>query len=161
MRIMYAEEPMENPRSHQTMQHVIRQYVQPARSRGERTIQVRVGTVQKELGWNNRTPSIFSTLGSRKFQQEAGLELIDKQDGPPSGGPSTTVRFIYKILTAKTESRPSDPPTPNGAGLRELSGILAESYRQLGGGEQYLKSEREALRFPAEAHPRFDRRDEA
>jgi len=69
-----------------TKQYVISNYVNPARLKGEKTIQVRVGNLQKELGWTNRTPSVFSTLLSKDFQQEAGVELIEKRGGPPSGG---------------------------------------------------------------------------
>src|ERR1035438_4559922 len=113
----------------QTKRYVIATYVQPARQKGEKTIQVRVGNIQKELGWTNRTPSVFSTLLSpascwksldnrvgniqkelgwtnrtpsvfstllsRDFQQEAGVELVEKRGGPPSGGPSTTWQLVF------------------------------------------------------------------
>jgi len=128
-----------------TKQHVIARYVRPARLNGENVVQVRVGTVQKELGWTNRTPSVFSTLSSREFQQEAGLELIERKGGPPSGGPSTTVQFVFRLL--KEGERSPSPhsvakPLPNGAGLEKLYGILKDAYSGLGGGESYLKSER-------------------
>ncbi len=131
----------------QTREHVIAKYVRPARLNGESIVQVRVGTVQKELGWTNRTPSVFSTLLSREFQQEAGLELIERKGGPPSGGPSTTVQFVYRVL--KDGDRSASPqsvskPSPNGAGLMALYGILADTFKQLGGGEAYLKEERAA-----------------
>jgi len=37
-----------------------------------------------------------------------------------------------------------DKLIPNGAGLMDLAGILADAYRQLGGGEAYLRAERAA-----------------
>ncbi len=129
----------------ETKRHVITSYVRPARLKGANVIQVRVGTVQKELGWTNRTPSVFSTLSSKEFQQEAGVELIEKRDGPPSGGPSTTVQFVYRILDGSTAQKPSSRKSrtiPNGAGLEKLYGILADAYKELGGGEAYLKAER-------------------
>jgi hypothetical protein len=122
---------------------VISTYVEPARQRGEKTLQVRVGNVQKELGWTNRTPSVFSTLSSREFQQEAGVELIEKTGGPPSGGPSTTVQFVYQVLGEAGEAAPAAKVIPNGEGLMALYGILSDAYRQLGGGEEYLRRERE------------------
>ncbi len=128
-----------------TKKHVISTYVRPARMNGEKLIEVRVGTVQKELGWTNRTPSVFSTLSSREFQQEAGVELIEKKGGPPSGGPSTTVQFVYRLLDNNSlERSPSrgSKPAPNGAGLEKLYGILADTFAELGGGEAYLKAER-------------------
>src|ERR1700678_4782806 len=89
-----------------TKQHVIAKYVEPARTRGETTIQIKVGNVQKELGWTNRTPSVFSTLSSRQFQQEAGVSLIEKIGGPPSGGPSTTWKFVYEVLGEEAVGAP-------------------------------------------------------
>lgn len=127
----------------ETKRHVISTYVMPARMKGEKEIQVRVGTVQKELGWTNRTPSVFSTLSSKEFQREAGVELIEKRGGPLSGGPSTTVQFVYKLVDRKAGQRHSTQrPVPNGAGLEKLYGILAGTYKELGGGEAYLKAER-------------------
>jgi hypothetical protein len=126
-----------------TKRHVIATYVEPARKSGVDTIRVKVGSVQKELGWTNRTPSVFSTLSSRDFQEEAGVELIEKTGGPASGGPSTTVQFVYKVLDQQPANSPkAAKPTPNGAGLEKLYGILADSYAELGGGEAYLKAER-------------------
>ena len=127
----------------QTKRHVISTYVQPARQRGERTIRIRVGNVQKELGWINRTPSVFSTLSSKEFQQEAGVELIEKIDGPPSGGPSTTVQFVYQVLNEGDRNAPVEKVIPNGVRLMDLYGIFADAYKQLGGGEEYLRRERE------------------
>src|SRR5580658_823039 len=126
----------------QTKLHVISTYIIPARQRGEKTVQIKVGNVQKELGWTNRTPSVFSTLSSREFQNEAGVELIEKTGGPASGGPSTTVQFVYKVLGEPSRSPKAEKPLPNGAGLEKLYGILAKEFAQLGGGEAYLKAER-------------------
>jgi len=126
-----------------TKRHVIATYVEPARQRGERTVEVRVGNVLKELGWSNRTPSVFSTLNSQAFQREAGIELIEKRGGPSSGGPSTTVRFVYRVLDDVPATQGNAKVVPNGAGLLELYGVLADVYRELGGGEAYLKAERD------------------
>lgn len=129
--------------SETTRQHVLKKYVRPARERGENTITVRVGNVLKELGWTNRTPSVFSTLGSQAFHKEAGVELVERRGGPPSGGPSTTVQFVYRILDEPSSAEEARKVVPNGAGLLELYGILADTFRELGGGEAYLKAERD------------------
>lgn len=126
-----------------TKLHVISTYVIPARQRGERTVQIRVGNVQKELGWTNRTPSVFSTLSSKEFQQEAGVELIEKIGGPPSGGPSTTWKFVYQVLGEGEEMASTAKATPMKNGLRELYGICTETFNSLGGGEVFLRRERE------------------
>jgi hypothetical protein len=126
-----------------TKQYVISNYVNPARLKGEKTIQVRVGNLQKELGWTNRTPSVFSTLLSKDFQQEAGVELIEKRGGPPSGGPSTTWQFLFRVVDEADPASPASKVVPNGEGLMALYGIFADAYKQLGGGEEYLRRERE------------------
>lgn len=127
----------------QTKKHVISTYVKPARQKGEKTIQVRVGNVQKELGWTNRTPSVFSTLSSKDFQQEAGVELIEKRGGPPSGGPSTTVHFVYRVLDENAQAASQVKTISGGAGLKALYGLCAETFKALGGGEEFLRRERE------------------
>lgn len=133
-----------------TKRHVIAKYVNPARSRGQERVEVRVGNVVRELGLVNRTPSVFSTLSSQSFQHEAGLELVEKRGGPSSGGPSTTVQFIYRVLGRDRGQEPLRGPKD----LMSLYGIGAEVFRELGGGEEYLKRERESLQFPAEGRPR-------
>jgi len=127
----------------QTKRHVISTYVKPARLRGERTIQVRVGNVQRELGWTNRTPSVFSTLLSKEFQQEAGVELIEKRGGPPSGGPSTTWQFVFRVLGKAHKDASVAKSAPNGGGLLALYGICADMYRDVGGAEAFIRAERE------------------
>jgi len=126
-----------------TKEHVIANYVRPARLRGDRSVQVRVGNVLKELGWTNRTPSVFSTLNSQAFLKEAGLELVEKRGGPASGGPSTTWVFVYRLVDYAEAREAKTKVVPNGSGLLALKGILADVFRQLGGGEAYLKAERE------------------
>ncbi len=127
----------------QTKKHVIATYVTPARLKGEKTIQLRVGKVQKELGWTNRTPSVYSTLLSKDFQQEAGVELIEKNGGPPSGGPSTTWQLVFHVLDQGEKSAPDANAVPNEEGLMALYGLCAETFKALGGGEEYLRRERQ------------------
>lgn len=128
----------------QTKMHVISKYVVPARLNGEKTVEIRVGNVQRELGWTNRTPSVFSTLSSKEFQQEAGVQLIGKVGGPPSGGPSTTVQFVYRVLGEGERSNRTPDVIPDGEGLMALYGLCAETFKALGGGEEFLRRERES-----------------
>ena len=122
----------------QTKRHVIEKYVEPARTRGENKIRLRVGTVIKELGWRNRTPSVFSTLTSEEFQRQAGIQLVNKSGGPASGGASTSWDLTYRILDDPSPSRPRIK-----AGLLGLSGICADMYRRVGGAERFIRSLRE------------------
>jgi hypothetical protein len=127
----------------QTKLHVISNYVRPARLRGEETFQVRVGNIQKELGWTNRTPSVFSTLLSKEFQHEAGVELIEKRGGPSSGGPSTTWLFLFRVLAQPKHPAPVAKASPSGGGLLALYGICADMYREVGGAEAFIRAQRE------------------
>jgi hypothetical protein len=141
---MYVSKANDMRPTDQTKDYVISNYVGPARQRGEKTVEVKVGTVQRELGWTNRTPSVFSTLSSKEFQEEAGVELIEKRGGPPSGGPSTTWQFVYRILDGVRPSSKTARATPSsGSGLLALYGLCADMYREIGGGEAYLKAERD------------------
>jgi hypothetical protein len=123
--------------------YVISRHVEPARSRGEKTIRFKVGSVQKELGWTNRTPSVFSTLSSREFLKQAGLELAEKRGGPPSGGPSTTVEFVYRILPEGGMAAESAKTAKPRGGLLALFGICRKMYREVGGGEAFIRQLRE------------------
>jgi len=133
-----------------TKSHVIARYVTPARLRGEEVIGVRVGNVQKELGWTNRTPSVYSTLSSKEFQQEAGVQLIEKRGGPASGGPSTTVEFVYKITVSgavhgeEAAGELTAAGAPKLLGLMAAYGVLKGAYEAYGGGDAFLRAERAA-----------------
>lgn len=142
----------------ETTQYAIRSYVQPARDRGDDTVNIRVGKLQKELGWTGRTPAVFSTLKSQLFQREAGVELLEKRGGPASGGPSTTVEFVYRVLNISSGTGTPPSGSHNGGGLMSLYGAGKEVFEQLGGGEAYLNRERDELQFPAEGYPVFGER---
>ena len=127
----------------QAKAHLIATYVEPARMRKEATVRVRVGNVLKELGWTNRTPSVFSTLSSREFQQEAGVELIEKTGGPSSGGPSTTWQFVFRVLEYPEKSSETRGQLTGRGGLLALYGICADMYRAVGGSEAFIRAQRE------------------
>ena len=147
------KQTQETKPTEETTRHAIKAYIQPARERGDGTVRIRVGNLQKELGWTGRTPSVFSTLKSQPFQKKAGVELIEKRGGPASGGPSTTVEFVYRVLNTSHRAGEPQKNPPGEGGLMDLYGIGAEAFKQLGGGEAYLNREREELSFPAEEYP--------
>jgi hypothetical protein len=82
-------------------------------------------------------------LLSKDFQQEAGVELIEKRGGPPSGGPSTTWQFVFRVVDEADPAPPAARVVPNGEGLMALYGLCADTFKALGGGEEYLRRERE------------------
>jgi 5-methylcytosine-specific restriction protein B len=134
----------------EVQEYVRTTYVASAKQRGDTTVRIKAGDVHRSLHWSNRVPSVCTTLASQKFQKETGLKLISKQ-GPPSGY-STTVVYTYNL--GLDEPKPSTSGKPR---LEALYGLLAGVYRELGGGERYLREEREQLQFRKEADRKKDK----
>jgi hypothetical protein len=110
-------------------------YVRPARHRGLKRFSINVGEVHRALALQNRVPLVCQALGSEKFLEANSLKLVSKT-GPPSGQ-STTVTYTYEFLEKGTQANILEDPWP---GLR---GVFKHVFRELGGGEAYLRAERE------------------
>jgi hypothetical protein len=102
--------------------------------RGEHAVSVNVGAVHRALGLTNRVPLVCAALKSKKFLEENGLRILS-QTGPPSGQ-STTVTFTYGLSPATTTRGTSAHAFPN------IRGVAKEVFRKLGGGENFVRSER-------------------
>jgi hypothetical protein len=89
--------------------------------------------VHKALSLTNRVPLVCAALTSKKFLVENNLRLISKT-GPPSGQ-STTVTLTYEIL-GTSQAVPADP-------FLGLRGIAKDVFKALGGGEAFIRKERE------------------
>lgn len=135
--------------------HVKAIYLEPARLRGDDTIRIKAGDIHRELHWVNRVPSVCTTLASQKFQRETGLELISK-NGPPSGN-STTVVFTYRLRSPGAATRQLEKREGR---INALYGIAKDVFRDLGGGENFLRSEREKLDFRHEGDEKKKAEDE-
>jgi hypothetical protein len=120
-------------------QHATDVYVRPTRQRGERTFSINVGEVHRGVALRNRVPLVCQALQSDKFLQANELKLVSKT-GPPSGQ-STTVTYSYEFVDTKPSSPKDDP-------WMRLRGALKEVFAELGGGENYLRSERENFFAP-------------
>ena len=128
-------------------EHVFERYVGPARSRGDETITVVARDVLRALELRgDYAPSVCSALRAGKFCKENALQLIG-EDGPPSKQ-STTTRFTYRLL----ESSATDP-RPGRNAVWNLLGAGKSTFAALGGGERWLKQEREAFHESAAADP--------
>jgi hypothetical protein len=112
--------------------------IQPARARGDRVFTVTAGDVHRQLGLKNRVPVVCQALKSKRFLQENHLVLKD-MSGPPSGL-STTVRYTYEIVSGGADRESTAKQQHPLLGLR---GIAKDIFRQLGGGEYFIKKERE------------------
>ncbi len=120
--------------------HVAERYVVPARSRGEQTITVVAGAVLRDMELRGGyAPSVCSALRARKFCKENELELM-REDGPKSKQ-STTTAFTYR-LSRQGARRPVRPARN---AVRDLRGAGKQAFAALGGGERWLRQERESF----------------
>jgi hypothetical protein len=121
-------------------EHVRRMYIEPARRQGQSVVKVVAGDVQKAVHLSGRTPLVCQALGSNKILQENHM-ILEKREGPPSGL-STTVTFTYRLQPHKGEAPAKSQPYPTFVTLR---GIGKEIFASLGGGEQFIRKERESF----------------
>jgi len=110
-------------------------YVYAALHRGLKQFSINVGEVHRSLGLQNRVPLVCQALGSEKFLEANSLKLVSKT-GPPSGQ-STTVTYTYAFVDSATQAGPATDA------WSRLGGALKDVFRELGGGEAYLRAERE------------------
>jgi hypothetical protein len=112
-------------------------YVVPARKRQLAKFSIRAGDVVRDLKLLGRVPAVCSALKSRAFLEQNRLRIVERT-GPPSGQ-STTVIYTYEFVDALDSSQAnSDPWT-------ELRGALKNVFAGFGGGEAYLRGEREGF----------------
>ncbi|MGC9292532.1 MAG: hypothetical protein ACP5EP_07370 [Acidobacteriaceae bacterium] len=114
-------------------------YLEPARHNAETTVRIKSGDIVKGLGLKNKAPNVCTALRSKTFQEVYGVQLLGEQ-GPPSGM-STTVVFTYKILGKDNGAGKDAIPS----GFQLLRGIAKKTFRDLGGGERFLRKEREGF----------------
>jgi len=110
-------------------------YVVPARKRQLEKFSIRAGDIVRELKLLGRVPAVCSALKSRAFLEQNSLRIVEVTG--PRSGQSTTVTYTYEFVDAEDSSQSnSDPWT-------ELRGSLKNIFAGLGGGEAYLRGERE------------------
>lgn len=112
-------------------------YVEPARHKGERTVRIKVGDIVNGLGLKDQTPNVCSALERGKFQERYGLKLIEKKSSAPKGTSTTTV-FTFRILDTGGSGK-----SPRTVTFADLRGIGKKTFEALGGGEAFIRNERE------------------
>jgi hypothetical protein len=122
--------------------HGREKYVLPARNRRVKRFSIRAGDVVRELRLTGRTPAVCSALRSREFLRHNSLRLVETAG--PKSGMSTTVVFTYEFLDADKTSAPQPDP------WLQLRGALKDLFAELGGGEAYLRGERNTFYAPLE-----------
>jgi len=112
-----------------------KRYVVLARNRGDKRFSIQVGDVVRALGLINRVPAVCSALRTGKFLRENNLEIVETV--APKSGQSTTVVYTYEFVDKKTPSTDEKDP------LELLWGCMKDIFAEYGGGEAYLRAERE------------------
>jgi hypothetical protein len=134
------------PASHsdRVREHARKRYVEQAKKRNESTVRIVAGDVQKAVHLSNRVPLVCQALKSRQFLEENGL-VLEKWEGPPSGI-STTVVFTYRFKKSPLHQESGRGAT---SPFLHLRGIAKDVFSSLGGGEAFLRNEREKFyEFP-------------
>jgi hypothetical protein len=81
--------------------YVLEHYVNPARARGDAFVEVRIGTVNNEMGLNQAWPNICSSLEGAKFQALANVPP------PQATGPKqSTTRVLHFTLSVDANQGP-------------------------------------------------------
>ena len=74
--------------------HCKKTYIDPARNRGDKTIEIRSGDVHKALKYKNRYPLVCSAIGSNRFEDEYNVRRICVK-GPLNG---VSTLFTFKVM---------------------------------------------------------------
>ncbi|MGC1871122.1 MAG: hypothetical protein WA700_09205 [Acidobacteriaceae bacterium] len=117
-----------------------RRYVEPARRSGEKFVRIKSGDIVNGLALKNSTPNVCSAIESKIFERLSRVKLIGKRSSAPKGT-STTTEFTFEILDV--EGRGEAEPSPRRVTFADLEGIGKEAFAALGGGEAFIRSERE------------------
>jgi hypothetical protein len=136
---MKQESPTDKQESptNQVRDYVLREYIKPGRRRRDVTVRIVAGEVHRALGLNNRFPTVCNALSARKFLEENRL-VLEKREGPPKGL-GARVTFTFRLLDEQAPAA-GEPAQPS---LMSLRGIGKELFESLGGGEAFIRRERE------------------
>ena len=128
---------MQESPTNQVREYVLRKYIEPGRRRRDITVRVVAGEVHGALGLNNRFPTVCNALSAKKFLQENRL-VLEKREGPPKGL-GARVAFTFRLLDEPAAAS-GEPAQPS---LMSLRGIGKEIFASVGGGEAFIRRERE------------------
>ena len=79
--------------------YVIRHYIAPARAAGDEEVGMRLGDIRTKMQLANPLQSVRSALGSKLFQEMAGVEILEPID--PRAGAETCCRFRIRSTPPK------------------------------------------------------------
>ena len=79
--------------------YAIKHHIAPARAAGREEVRIRLGDIRQKSGLTNPLQSVRSALGTKLFQDEAGVELL-APIGPRSGA-DTYCHFHIRPMSLK------------------------------------------------------------
>ena len=124
--------------------YALDRHVEPARRAGRTTVVIRAGDVVRDMRLQNRTPAVCSALGSGRFLDLAGAELLDRK-GPWQ---STTTEFHYRLRDRPESKETAAAPHDRGPSPRPFD-ETAPRVR----GTRVAEQGRDGLRPPAPRYP--------
>jgi hypothetical protein len=131
------EESQKMSNADRIREYATEKYVLPARQQKQRRFSIRVGDVVRELKMNRAVPAVCSALKTGEFRQFNDLLLVDVSG--PKSGQSTTVVYTYEFAgSEQTAPQAVDP-------WSRIRGILKGVFAELGGGDAYLRAERNSF----------------
>ena len=71
-----------------------RNYVDPARARGEFGVIIRAGDVHDALGLSNRLPAVSAAIGADTFPRDSRLKRVSVEG--PLNGANTYFTFLFR-----------------------------------------------------------------
>lgn len=79
--------------------YTIKHHIAPARAAGREEVSIRLGEIRRGMALTNPLQSVRSALGTKVFQEEAGVELLASMD--PVAGADAHCHF--RILPRPSE----------------------------------------------------------
>lgn len=116
-------------------EYVRREYIEPARQRGEVTVRIVAGEVERALGLHSRAAQVCSALRADKFLKESQLAL-ENVEGPPKQM-STTTKFTYRLLDVNHRKKVERDP------ILALMGAAKGLFDKPGDWEASIRYDRE------------------
>jgi hypothetical protein len=116
--------------------YVVENYIEPARRRQDTFVHVVAGDVHRALKLSQEIPLVCAALRSEQFLVSNGLEL-EKLDGP-SSGQGEKVTFTYRLNEHGESLKDARL-----AAIDSIYGVGKGIFAGLGGGEAFIRSQRE------------------
>ncbi|MDF1835936.1 MAG: AAA family ATPase, partial [Alteraurantiacibacter sp. bin_em_oilr2.035] len=92
--------PQSQSQADRIREFAIRHYVEPARNKGEASIEIVSGDVHGAMGLQNKMPAVCAVFEGKAFAQQAKVSLLDRHSPIGSDKPSSTIRYRFALDSA-------------------------------------------------------------